>query len=224
VVLRHNSADDIWLNGDQRFLRYCVDNSFGVSGDTITYAAMVTAMTTATRAWQAVANVRLVHDSARDGTCKLGDAVPTGDTRYFKVSRYVGLQVGLAACSFGPQSHAASTCAGQDGYTIGVRPTTTKTLAPLMMHELRPRSWTNPRVLSLRWGGCSPVKARNVTTSADLVSIMGYLQVDGQCQNTTPGTVLSLLDGWTVRTFYGAPPCGCWFYKATTNESNHASS
>jgi hypothetical protein len=206
VVHRHNSADDIWLNGNQRFLRYCIDNSFGATGDTISYAGMVAAMTTATRAWEAVANIRYVYDSARDGTCKLGDAIPTGDTRYFKISRYVGLEAGLSACAFGPQSRSAWTCAGQDGNTIGVRPTAPNTLAPMMMHELGHALGLHHEFFHSSGGGCSTTSVRNVTTSADLVSIMGYPQNVGACQKTTPGNALSLLDGWTVRTFYGAPP------------------
>jgi hypothetical protein len=207
VVHRFNGVDDVWLDGDQLHLRYCVDEAgFNAAPSGRTGAEMIAAMHEATTAWEQVGNVQFAYDSANNGNCGVSDSIP--DSRYIKVSRDDS-QGG--ACAFGPQSHAGWTCAGLDGNTIGVNGTafSNATIAAVMMHELGHVLGLHHEQFHTNGGGCSAGGVRDVTASADLVSIMGYSFGSGGCALTTPGNDLSELDGWTIRTFYGMP--AAWY-------------
>lgn len=65
IVNRINGRDDIWRNGAQLDLTYCVSNEFGSSK-----ARAVEEMAQATAAWESVARVNFNYVSAQDGRCR----------------------------------------------------------------------------------------------------------------------------------------------------------
>jgi len=207
VAHLYNGGDDVWLNDDELRLRYCVDTGFDAApAGGRTTAEMIAAMETATTAWEQVANVQFTYDPGNNGNC--GVASPIPDALYIKVSRD---DTQNGACAFGPQSHANWTCAGLDGNTIGVNDSSFSAAAipGVMMHELGHTLGLHHEQFHTQGGGCTASGVRDVTASVDLISIMGYTSGQQACALTTPGSVLSPLDGWTMRTFYGMP--AAWY-------------
>ena len=66
IVNRVNGQDDKWSTSQAQNLTYCINQSaFGSR-----YSAVVSAMNSATGAWEATANVNFIHVSSQDGNCK----------------------------------------------------------------------------------------------------------------------------------------------------------
>jgi hypothetical protein len=59
-----NGARDLWPNGQEHDLTYCVSNAFGA-----TKARVVKEMAAATAAWESAADVRFTYLPERDATC-----------------------------------------------------------------------------------------------------------------------------------------------------------
>jgi len=209
VLHLNGGADDVWADGDQLHLRYCIDAGFDETPTPtgLSFATVRDAMAAARVAWMQTVNVNITYDSANNGSCATGSAVP--DNLYIKVSRANALST---PCAFGPQSHAGWTCPGLDGFTIGI-PESYSPPAPFdwpgtLMHEMGHVLGLHHEQFHTNGGGCTGTDVRNVSAAADATSIMGYPSgsTPGGCGLVTPGgTALSLGDGTTTRTFYGSP-------------------
>jgi hypothetical protein len=214
VLHLHGGADDVWQNADPLNLRYCVDTDPATGFDAApvgaSSATIIAAMEAATNAWERVVNVQFQYDPGNNLNCGRTDPIP--NSTYIKVSRDNSLS---GACAFGPRSHAAWTCAGLDGNTVGVGPNVT--LPPgsswtyIMMHELGHVLGLHHEFFHTNGGGCGAPDTRNVTAAVDSPSVMGYAPAwEPGCSQTDPiMSALSEGDGWTVRQFYGMP--AAWY-------------
>jgi|SoiMethySBSTD1v2_1073268.scaffolds.fasta_scaffold04119_5 hypothetical protein len=90
-------GDNVWTNGKQLDLKYCISTSFG----TANRARMQTEMEAATLAWMRQANVRFLYMSGEDGNCV--DANANVDIPVVPFS-------GGGACSFFPNQDGQPFC------------------------------------------------------------------------------------------------------------------
>lgn len=195
AVRRHNGADDVWPNGDQRRLEYCVSTSFPATGFW-SRSNVIAAMAAATQRWQRVAGVRFTYVPSRDSDCLSGSSNP--HNRFFKVApKSIN---GAFACAFFPISR--STCPELDGSTVGVSTGSQPALSATrtLTHELG-------HVLGLFHeysrsdADCPTGTSRNLT-AFDPASIMHAS--NGNCGGS-PTETLSNLDGIGIRSLYGVP-------------------
>jgi hypothetical protein len=215
-----SGADDVWAGDDELHLRYCVDTDtttgFGAPSSGVTAATMIAAMQAATAAWHQAANVSFQYDSGNNNNCGITSPIP--DSQYIKLARADAIPGFNGLCAFGPISKAAWTCVGLDGATIGV-PSTFNfatqgfsgwTWAGAVTHEVGHVLGLHHEQFHTNGGGCMATGVRNISATADTVSIMGYPATAAACSNITPtGTTLSAGDGTAVRSLYGMP--AAWY-------------
>jgi hypothetical protein len=121
TVAKYSLAqDDIWRNGQQLNLTYCISNGFGVNKQ-----AVINAMSAADAAWSAQAIVKFVYVPAQDTNC-----TSSNTNVIFNVNSVSG--TGYWANSFLPSAPRASRTLNIDNITFG----SGIALAGLLMHEL----------------------------------------------------------------------------------------
>lgn len=166
IVNRVGGADDKWPSSTAQNLTYCIDQqSFGSR-----YSTMVTAMNSATGAWETAGNVNFVHASAQDGNCNNRNNNVVFNVRQVTSSQYLARaffpsskrrsrEILVATSSFGniqPWS-LAGVMRHELGHTIGFR------------HEhTRPES-----------GTCFEDNQWRALTAYDSASVMHYPQCNG---------------------------------------------
>jgi hypothetical protein len=69
TVRQEEGQDDVWHNGQQQSLTYCVSNVFGAD-----WARAVSEMAQAASAWQSVTMVRFAHVPSEDINCNLNNS------------------------------------------------------------------------------------------------------------------------------------------------------
>jgi hypothetical protein len=186
IVNLANGKDDRWPAGTAGNLTYCVDQKgFGSR-----YSAVVSAMDSATGAWEATANVNFVHASQYDSNCNSRTSGVIFNVRQVKTSQYLaraffpstsrrGREVLISQSSFG--NITPYTLAGvlrhELGHTIGFR------------HE-----HTRPEA-----GTCFEDNNWRALTAYDSKSVMHY----PQCNGTNNGDlVLTSLDKSGAHSLY----------------------
>jgi serralysin len=186
IVNLSGGKDDRWPQATASNLTYCIDSgSFGSR-----YSAVVSAMSSATGAWEATANVNYVHASQYDGNCNARTTGVVFNVRQVQTSQYLaraffpsssrrGREILVSASSFGNIKPWTLTgvLRHELGHTIGFR------------HEhTRPDS-----------GTCFEDNNWRALTAYDSSSVMHY----PQCNGTQNGDlVLTNLDKSGAHSLY----------------------
>lgn len=165
IVNRVNGADDKWSSSVAMNITYCISqSSFGSR-----YSAVVSAMSSATGAWESAARVNFVHASQYDGSCNKNSPtvfnvrqVCTGRylaRAFFPSNNRAGREILIDCTSFGnikPWS-LTGVLRHETGHTLGFR------------HEhTRPES-----------GTCFENTSWRALTAYDSSSVMHYPQCNG---------------------------------------------
>lgn len=190
TVATYGGRDSIWSATQKRRLTYCVSTSFGSR-----HAAVVTAMSEAAAAWEAVADVNFEHVPAEDSRCSASNSNVLFDVRPVSGASY------LARAFFPHQSRGSRN--------VLVDSTCWTTWAPLtctgvLRHELG-------HVLGFRHehtrsssNGCYEDSAWRGVTEYDRASVMHY----PQCGGTNNALTISARDAQGAASLYGAPSGG----------------
>jgi serine protease len=174
IVNRVNGADDRWSVTAAVNITFCVSSaSFGSR-----YAAVVTAMETASSAWEGAASVNFVHSTAQDGNCTRTNASVVFDVR--QVTRQPFL-----ARSFFPSSTRRNRELLIDSSSFGT--ITPYTLAGIVRHELgHTLGFRHEHTRPEAGGVCFEDNSWRALTTYDSASVMHY----PQCNGTNRGDLL----------------------------------
>jgi len=194
IVHRVGNADAAWSASAKLNITYCVSKtSFGNQ-----YNTVVSAMTAATGAWEAAANVNFIHDTTQDGSCTASNSKVVFDVR--KVNS--GGQY-LARAFFPDQSRSTRNVL-IDTTAFGNIPPWT--LTGILRHELgHTLGFRHEHTRPEAGGACFEDNAWRNLTSYDSNSVMHYPQCNGTQQGDL---VLTNLDKQGAAALYGAPGGG----------------
>lgn len=200
-ALSPTCIDDKFYAGQQRDLRYCIDDAFDFLKPN-----MVTAMAAAGSAWKApgawsnASHVKLTYVPTHDSACGIDDPLPSGV--YFKVARWDQAK----ACAFWPSGR---TCAGLDGRTVAYGPSgfSSSEMQEVMIHEIGHVLGMHHEHLRLdapNGSTCAWANEMRFLTAVDTVSIMAYKVAWDPC-GLTGGVTVSAGDAAGIRRLYGVP-------------------
>ncbi|NMO14314.1 hypothetical protein HPC49_29880 [Pyxidicoccus fallax] len=175
-----------WSASAARGLTYCVSNTFGANKSRV-----ITAMATATAAWEAAANVNYTYLSQYDGDCTAAQAGVVFDVRPTTNTSYL-------ARAFFPN-------ATRSGRNILISTSALGTIAPytlagLLRHELGHTLGFVHEYVRVSTSGCYDSSTGACPLTAyDPASVMHY----PQCGGTNTGDFsLSMLDQQGARAYY----------------------
>lgn len=178
IVNRVNGSDDTWSASQALNLTYCISqSSFGSR-----YATVVSAMNSATAAWEGAGRLNFVHVSTQDGNCTSRNNNVVFNVRQVKSSQYL-------ARAFFPSSSRRSReilIATSSFGNLG-----TWTLTGVLRHELGHTIGLRHEHTRPESGACFEDNSWRALTAYDSDSVMHY----PQCNGTQDGDlVLTNLD------------------------------
>jgi hypothetical protein len=186
IVNRVGGQDDKWSASTAANLTYCVSqSSFGSR-----YSAVVSAMESATGAWEATANVNFVHDGAQDSNCTNRNNNVVFNVRQVNTSQYL-------ARAFFPSSSRRSREILVSVSSFGnINPWT---LTGVLRHELGHTIGFRHEHTRPESGTCFEDNNWRALTAYDSSSVMHY----PQCNGTQNGDlVLTNLDKTGAHALY----------------------
>ncbi len=166
IVNRVGSSDDKWSSATASNITYCISRtSFGTR-----YNTVVSAMNSATAAWEATARVNFVHSSSLDGSC-----TRTTSGVVFNVRLVSG--GGFLASAFFPSSSRSAREVLIDSTSFGsISP---YTLTGILRHELGHTLGFRHEHTRPEAGTCFENNAWRSLTTYDAASVMHYPQCNG---------------------------------------------
>jgi hypothetical protein len=163
IVHRSGGADVKWTDAQKLNITYCVSTTFGAR-----YAETVSAMSSATGAWESAANVNFVHLSQYDSNCTGNQANVVFDVRPVQTTQYL-------ARAFFPNTSRKSRNILIDDSAYGKNPDVTGVLRHELGHALGFRhEHTRPES-----GTCFEDTSWRALTPYDSGSVMHYPQCNG---------------------------------------------
>lgn len=191
IVHSPGGVDATWDDAGKRSLSYCVSRSFGARYDTV-----VTAMTNATGAWQAVADVRFMHDAAQDDDCTAVNAQVVFDVRPVSGADYL-------ARAFFPDDVRANRNVLIDDSSFGLDPGENLSLVGILRHELGHTLGFRHEHTRPESGTCFEDNDWRPLTDYDAFSVMHYPQCNG---GGDWSLTLTVFDQNGVACLYGPAP------------------
>jgi len=166
LAVYHSGGQDIkWSASQAQNLTYCVSTNFGSR-----YSEVVSAMSSATGAWEAAGNVNFIHNSSQDSNCTASNTNVVFDVRPTNTNQYLAraffpnysrksrnILVSYTAFNYGNSPSVTGVLRHELGHTIGFR------------HE-----HTRPEA-----GTCFEDNAWRALTPYDSGSVMHYPQCNG---------------------------------------------
>ncbi len=183
----YSSGGDIkWSSTAAKNITYCVSKaSFGSY-----YNTVVSALNSATAAWEATANVNFVHSSSYDGSCTASQSGVVFDVRLVSGQSYT-------ARAFFPNSSRSGRNVLIDSSAFGNMGAWT--LTGVLRHELGHTLGFRHEHTRLSSTGCYEDAAWRALTNYDSSSVMHY----PQCKGTQTGDlVLTSMDKSGARALY----------------------
>lgn len=166
IVNRVGGADDKWSASVAQNLTYCISSSsFGSR-----YSAMVTAMNSATSAWEGAGRVNFVHVSSLDGNCTNRTNGVVFNIRQVTSSQY------LARAFFPSTSRRSREILVASSSFGNINPWT---LAGVLRHELGHTIGFRHEHTRPESGTCFEDNSWRALTAYDAASVMHYPQCNG---------------------------------------------
>ncbi|WP_394842717.1 M57 family metalloprotease [Pendulispora brunnea] len=189
IVHHPGTTDAKWNNTQKLNITYCVSkSSFGSR-----YNAVVSAMSSATGAWEAAANVNFVHKSGEDGNCTKSNGNVVFDVRQTTDQSF------LARAFFPNQGRSSRNVLISTSAFGSIDP---YTLAGILRHELGHTLGFRHEHTRPESGTCFEDNKWRALTSYDPKSVMHY----PQCNGTQTGDLkLTTKDKQGAAALYGAP-------------------
>jgi serine protease len=193
LVYTSGGSDRAWSATAKLNINYCVSSSsFGTSR----YNTVVTAMTSATAAWERVANVNFVHTTSLDGSCTASQSGVVFDVRLTSDTSY------LARAFFPGDARSSRNVLISTSAFGSIAPWT---LTGILRHELGHTLGFRHEHTRYSSNSCYEDSSWRALTSYDAASVMHY----PHCAGTQSGDlVITSTDAAGAASLYGAPGSG----------------
>lgn len=191
AIMTSGGSDVKWSDSQKLDITYCVSTSFGAR-----YDEVVSAMASATGAWEAAANVKYVHLSQYDGSCSGNTSAVVFDVRPVNSGQYL-------ARAFFPNTSRKNrnVLVDSSAFNYGNSPSVTGVLRHELGHTLGFRhEHTRPEA-----GTCFEDNNWRALTPYDSDSVMHYPQCNG---TGNWSLTLTNYDKSGAASVYGAPGGG----------------
>jgi serine protease len=174
AVMSKLGVDIIWKPVDKKALTYCVSNAAAESGGFGNrYNTVVSAIGDATRAWEAVADIKFVHVSAEDSNCTPANSNVKFDVRPVNLNAYL-------ARAFFPDETRATRNVLIDNSAFELPVGGKLSLTGVLRHELGHTIGARHEQTRPESGTCFEDNDWRGVTDYDAFSVMHYPQCNGK--------------------------------------------